>query len=78
MVGGAVAGAVGSLLWGGNVVEGAVKGGITGAATGAAVGAVSGSMADSAAQERSKPKPDPKLAELRQRIGHVACNWRAS
>jgi hypothetical protein len=68
-VGGAVAGAVGSLLWGGNVVEGAVKGGVTGAATGAAVGAMSGAAADSAAKERSTPKPDPKLAELRQRIG---------
>jgi hypothetical protein len=69
MVGGAVAGAVSSLLWGGNVVEGAVKGGMTGAATGAAVGAMSGAAADSAAKERSSPKPDPKLAELRQRIG---------
>lgn len=79
-VGGAVAGAVSSLLWGGNVVEGAVKGGITGAATGAAVGAVSGSMAESQAQQQAQgqnqaqaPKqaaqPDPKVAELRKRIG---------
>jgi hypothetical protein len=80
-VGGAVAGAVSSLLWGGNVVEGAVKGGITGAATGAAVGAVSGSMADSqqaqaqqqAGQARQQAgqaqQPDPKVAELRKRIG---------
>lgn len=73
-VGGAVAGAVSSLLWGGNVVEGAVKGGITGAATGAAVGAVSGSMADSqqaqAQQQAAQPRqPDPKVAELRSRIG---------
>ena len=69
MVGGAVAGAVGSLLWGGNVVEGAVKGGMTGAAAGAAVGGMAGAKADSAAKETSKPRPDPKLAELRQRIG---------
>ena len=70
-VGGAVAGAVSSLLWGGNVVEGAVKGGITGAATGAAVGGMSGAMADNAAKEKAAApaKPDPKAAELRQRIG---------
>jgi len=71
-VGGAVEGAVGSLLWGGNVVEGAVKGSVAGAASGAAVGAMSGSMADNAAKDKAaKPaaKPDPKLAELRQRIG---------
>jgi hypothetical protein len=70
-VGGAVAGAVSSLLWGGNVVEGAVKGGITGAATGAAVGAVSSSMADGAPQQKpaAAPQPDPKIAELRKRIG---------
>jgi hypothetical protein len=70
-VGGAVAGAVGSLLWGGNVAEGAVKGAAVGAASGAATGAVAGSMADDAAKEKAAgpAKPDPKLAELRQRIG---------
>ena len=73
-VGGAVAGAVSSLLWGGNVVEGAVKGGITGAATGAAVGAVSGAAADNqqaqAQQQAAQARqPDPKIAELRKRIG---------
>lgn len=72
-VGGAVAGAVSSLLWGGNVVEGAVKGGITGAATGAAVGAVSGAAADNqqaqAQQAAQARQPDPKVAELRKRIG---------
>jgi hypothetical protein len=70
-VGGAVAGAVSSLLWGGNVVEGAVKGGVTGAAAGAAVGAVSSSMAQDEAQEKAAKasQPDPKVAELRKRIG---------
>jgi hypothetical protein len=70
-VGGAVAGAVGSLLWGGNVAEGAAKGAVVGAASGAATGAVAGSTADSAAKEKAAmpPKPDPKTAELRQRIG---------
>ena len=70
-VGGAVAGAVGSLLFGGNVVEGAAKGAVIGAASGAATGAVAGSMADSAAKEKAAApaKPDPKVAELRQRIG---------
>lgn len=71
MVGGAVAGAVGSLLFGGNVAEGAAKGAVIGAASGAATGAVAGSMADSAAKEKAAApaKPDPKVAELRQRIG---------
>ena len=70
-VGGAVAGAVGSLLWGGNVAEGAVKGAMVGAASGAAAGAVGGSMADDAAKEKAAApaKPDPRMAELRQRIG---------
>lgn len=70
-VGGAVAGAVGSLLWGGNVMEGAARGAVVGAASGAATGAVAGSMAESAAKEKAAapPKPDPKAAELRQRIG---------
>ena len=70
-VGGAVAGAVGSLIFGGNVAEGAAKGAVIGAASGAATGAVAGSMADSAAKETAAApaKPDPKLAELRQRIG---------
>jgi hypothetical protein len=39
LVGGAVAGAVGSLFWGGNVLESAAVGAITTAAAGAAVGA---------------------------------------
>lgn len=70
-VGGAVAGAVGSLLWGGNVAEGAARGAVVGAASGAATGAVAGSMSDSAAKEKAATpaKPDPKVAELRQRIG---------
>jgi hypothetical protein len=70
-VGGAVAGAVGSLIFGGNVAEGAAKGAVVGAASGAATGAVAGSMSDSAAKEKAAApaKPDPKLAELRQRIG---------
>lgn len=70
-VGGAVAGAVGSLIFGGNPVQGAVQGAAIGAASGAATGAVAGSMADSAAKERAaKPAaPDPKLGELRKRIG---------
>lgn len=70
-VGGAVAGAVGSLLFGGSVAEGAAKGAVIGAASGAATGAVAGSMADSAAKEKAAApaKPDPKVAELRQRIG---------
>jgi len=70
-VGGAVAGAVGSLLWGGNVAQGAARGAAMGAASGAAVGAVSGSMADGAAKEQADKAAagDPKLAELRKRIG---------
>lgn len=39
-VGGAVAGAVGSLFWGGNVLESAAIGAVTTAAAGAAVGAM--------------------------------------
>lgn len=39
-VGGAVAGAVGSLFWGGNVLESAAVGAVTTAAAGAAVGAM--------------------------------------
>lgn len=83
-VGGAVAGAVGSLLFGGNVVEGAAKGAVIGAASGAATGAVAGSMADSAAKEKAATpaKPDPKVAELRQRIGsgtmRARCCWRSA
>jgi hypothetical protein len=74
MVGGAVAGAVGSLLWGGNPVEGAVKGGVVGAASGAATGAMAGSQRDRAAKEQSAAKPpannfDTNQAELRKRIG---------
>jgi hypothetical protein len=70
-VGGAVAGAVGSLLWGGNVAQGAARGAAMGAASGAAVGAVSGSMADGAAKEQADKAAagDPKLQELRKRIG---------
>jgi len=70
MVGGAVAGAVGSLLWGGNVVEGAAKGAAVGAASGAATGAVSGSMKDSAKKNAPKPKPAAvDQAELRKKMG---------
>jgi len=70
-VGGAVAGAVGALIWGGNPLQGAAAGAAMGAASGAATGAMSGAQADAAAKERAA-KPiagDPKLAELRQRIG---------
>ena len=70
MVGGAVAGAVGSLLWGGNVVEGAAKGAAVGAASGAATGAVAGSMSDSAKKSAPKPKPAAvDQAALRKKIG---------
>src|SRR3954464_644523 len=50
---GAGAGGVSSLIFGGNVVQGAVSGAAIGAATGAATGAMAGSAADSAAKERS-------------------------
>ncbi len=91
-VGGAVAGAVGSLLWGGNPFEGAVKGGLTEAASGAAVGAVSAAMADDGTgradtvqpQSRTQSRPQPqslgdrqgKLDALRAKIGEK--NYRAA
>lgn len=84
-VGGAVAGAVGSLLWGGNPLEGAVRGGLTGAASGAAVGAVAAAMEDTGTEQtvsarpqsriQSRPQPQPlgnrqeKLDALRAKIG---------
>jgi hypothetical protein len=70
-VGGAVAGAVGSLIFGGNPLQGAVQGAAIGAASGAATGAVAGSMSDKAAKERTEKAAagDPKLAELRKKIG---------
>src|SRR6185436_16456896 len=66
-VGGAVAGAVSALIFGGNPLQGAAAGAVTGAASGAAMGAMAGRQADAAA-EKSLAN-DPKVAQLRQRIG---------
>ena len=75
LVGGAVAGAVGSLFWGGNVLESAAVGAITTAAAGAAVGGMtkkpeSGEQAASAA---STPTSDQDVIQrdraVEDRIG---------
>jgi hypothetical protein len=75
LVGGAVAGAVGSLFWGGNVLESAAVGAITTAAAGAAVGGMtkkpeSGEQAGSAT---SAPTSDQDIIKrdraLEERIG---------
>lgn len=75
-VGGAVAGAVGSLFWGGNVLENAAIGAVTTAAAGAAVGA----MNKKPTAEPAAATPSPAAGtsdqaiiqrdrELEQRIG---------
>jgi hypothetical protein len=75
-VGGVAAGAVNSLLFGGNVLEGAVKGGVSGAAGGAAVGAVAGGSAEKQATEAKAGPTKKEVDALRKKFGDV--NFQAA
>jgi len=66
-VGGAVAGGVGALIFGGNVAQGAAAGAAIGAASGAATGATAGAMADREAKEQQAKQQ--QIEELKKRIG---------
>lgn len=76
-IGGMAAGAVNSLLFGGNVLEGAVQAGISGAAGGAAAGAVAGGMSERGATA-SKPSAlsDREIEALRRKQGDL--NFQAA
>jgi hypothetical protein len=70
LIGGAAAGAVNSLLFGGNVLEGAVQGGVVGAAGGAAAGAVQGGISE---KQQAKPsaKSDKQVKAFRKELGDL-------
>lgn len=78
LVGGMAAGAVNSLLFGGNIVEGAVQGGLTGAAGGAAAGAVSGGVSarQADAQKQASAKSGEDIEALRLKLGDL--NFQAA
>ncbi len=78
LVGGMAAGAVNSLLFGGNIVEGAVQGGLTGAAGGAAAGAMTGGMSARQAdtQKQAAAKSDKDIEALRLKLGDL--NFQAA
>lgn len=76
-VGGVAAGAVNSLLFGGNVLEGAVQGGVAGAAGGAAAGAVAGGVAEKqAAEGKVATSTDKEIKALRKKQGDL--NFQAA
>jgi len=77
MIGGMAAGAVNSLLFGGNVLEGAVKGGVATAAGGAAAGAVAGGAAEKkAAQGKVSTSSEKEVEALRKKQGDL--NFQAA
>jgi hypothetical protein len=77
MIGGIAAGAVNSLLFGGNVLEGAVKGGVASAAGGAAVGAVAGGSAEKkAAEGKVSTSTEKEVEALRKKQGDL--NFQAA
>ena len=75
-IGGIAAGAVNSLLFGGNVLEGAVQGGVAGAAGGAAGGAVQGGMVERQAGKTPAKTSDKDIAALRKKQGDL--NFQAA
>ena len=78
LVGGMAAGAVNSLLFGGNVLEGAVSGGVSGAAGGAAAGAVAGGVSarQAEAQKSASAKSQTDVEALRRKLGDL--NFQAA
>ncbi|HEY8240455.1 MAG TPA: hypothetical protein VIH35_03370 [Kiritimatiellia bacterium] len=76
-IGGVAAGAVNSLLFGGNVLEGAVQGGVAGASGGAAAGAVAGGAAEKkAAAGKVSTSTEKEIEALRKKQGDL--NFQAA
>ncbi len=71
-MGGAAAGAVSALIFGGDVAEAAARGAVWAGTTGAVGGAMAGSEADRREAEQARAEGERMLQELRARIGDDA------